>query len=676
MNPLQEVASVLGGDYNSIDYLIQGGTGELFKGHKRGLDVDVVIKRCKSAYRGKMDETREARILKNLRHQYLPRIYDVIYAQDGTAYTVMELIRGWTLEKYVQYYGALPQKQVVKWMRQLCQVIAYLHAQTPSVIHSDLKPQNIMVTMSGDICVIDFNTSVLYQKKELQALGATAGYGAPEQYHLSEETIRTLPDGVREKREKLSALAAPCGKVTERTDIYALGAVGYFMLTGYHPKHSLEEQIPLERFELNVGDSLCTILSKAMSFLPEKRYSSAKAMLYALEHLDKTDRRYRHYRRCCRFTAVLLGLVIMTGGFLYWLGGKTSGDEQLREYRVLIEQADRLILQQNYTDSMEVLTEAASLNGKYLDAYLRMGAILYRQGKYDECVDLLMGVDSTGEQTAVAQELDRAQAELNYILGSCYFQQNTYEQAERYFELAVWFAPEEASYYADLAVAQEMNGNLTEAEKTFVKLQNIDGASQSLLLLAQSQINYMRGQYAEALENLQSLIEIGEHSSLQRAYVLAEQCFRKLGASSLNDQITMYEDALEKLESAELGSIQEWLVDAYLREGSTESCEKALRVIDDMERVGKLPISVMLNRVLSLQYLKRDSEALSEAEKAAETYPNNYRTYTRLALLLLSEPLYDRELAEENYQIARQLYSGSGEQNAEFIYLESLILEQ
>ena len=101
----------LGADYEGIVPMAQGGTGELFRAHKRGLDVEVVIKRCKTRYHGRMDETREARILKNLRHQYLPRIYDVIYGADGYAYTVMDYIQGCNLEEYVRRHGALSQKR-------------------------------------------------------------------------------------------------------------------------------------------------------------------------------------------------------------------------------------------------------------------------------------------------------------------------------------------------------------------------------------------------------------------------------------------------------------------------------------------------------------------------------------------------------------------------------------
>ena len=106
-----DTGSVLGPDYEHIVPLAPGGTGEVFRAHKRGLDVEVVVKRVKAQYRGRLSETREADILKNLRHQYLPRIYDIIPAADGYLYTVMDYIPGCDLEEYVERYGALPQPE-------------------------------------------------------------------------------------------------------------------------------------------------------------------------------------------------------------------------------------------------------------------------------------------------------------------------------------------------------------------------------------------------------------------------------------------------------------------------------------------------------------------------------------------------------------------------------------
>ena len=173
---------MLGSDYENIRPLdAKGGMGDLFRAHKKGLDVEVVIKRIKRKYIGRLDQQNEANILKGLKHQYLPRIYDVIPGEDGCLYTIMDYIPGVDLQQYVKQNGRVPQPLAHRWACQLCEVVAYLHAQTPPILHCDIKPHNIMITGQGDICLIDFNTSLVFQGDDT-VVGVTKGYAAPEQY--------------------------------------------------------------------------------------------------------------------------------------------------------------------------------------------------------------------------------------------------------------------------------------------------------------------------------------------------------------------------------------------------------------------------------------------------------------------------------------------------------------
>ena len=668
----------LGADYEEIVPMAQGGTGELFRAHKRGLDVEVVIKRCKTRYHGRMDETREARILKNLRHQYLPRIYDVIYGADGYAYTVMDYIQGCNLEEYVRRHGALSQKQTVHWLRQLCEVISYLHRQHPAVIHCDLKPQNVMITPEGDVCVIDFNTSLLYENRELQAIGATSGYAAPEQYHVSEAALNGLPPAEREKRLLWSRMAAPYGKVTERTDIYAIGALGYFMMTGYNPAHCLENVIPLTRYRIQLGDSLRAVIEKAMQPDPKRRFSSVKVMLNALENLKKTDQRYRNWQRSCQITATVLSVLMLLSVFSVWLGFQLRGREQNGQYAELIAQADALIDSQQYEESLPLLTEAVSLEDDRIEAYVRLATILYRLGRYDACIDTLSGLNFTADDSAMnQQEFEYAQAELNYVLGSCYYQKEDYENAVRCMELAVWFAPEESAYYRDLSVAQALSGDLKAARKTYEAMEALDHAEKDDLLLVESELDFAEGRYEAALTPLQQLLRSENQDLVNRSCLLAAQCCQRLGTDWLNQEISLLEEGCSLLDVSRADAVREQLADAYLRRGvetgSAADYEKALRELDNLlnRQVASLP--VLLDKGLALQYLGRNQEAVSVLEEAVSRYPNDYRGYLRLALLYLTPAAYDADRAVDFYQQAAALYKGANAQNSEFQYLESLI---
>ena len=117
-------------------------------------------------------------ILKNLKSPYLPQVFDFVQ-QGGDVYTVMDYIPGKSLKEVLSEQKNFPQKQVLKWMDQLCQAVEQLHTQEHPIIHGDIKPANIMLTPKDDICLIDFNISGDFEESDI--IGFTPGYAAPEQ---------------------------------------------------------------------------------------------------------------------------------------------------------------------------------------------------------------------------------------------------------------------------------------------------------------------------------------------------------------------------------------------------------------------------------------------------------------------------------------------------------------
>ena len=670
--------SILGPDYDQIVPMASGGTGELFRAHKCGLDVDVVIKRVKAQFRGRMNETREANILKKLRHEYLPRIYDVIYASDGFVYTIMDYIPGCDLSQYVQRYGALSQKQTLKWLRQLCQVTAYLHKQHPAVIHCDLKPQNIMITPDGDICVIDFNTSLLRDKQEQDPLGATLGFAAPEQYNVPAAALNSLPQPARDKWLRWSSAAAAYGKITEQTDIYSMGAVAYFMLTGYAPNHPLDGCIPLTRYRIHLGESLRAVIEKAMQPIPRERFSSANAMLKALENLKKTDKRYKSWQTRCQVSAVILSALVLLSSFSVWAGWTLRKKESHDQYLNLVQQSAQLVDQQRYDEALTLLGQAISLEDDQINAYVQMATILYRTGRYSACTDLLTDLNFVADDAILSQEeFEFAQAELNYLLGSCHYQLGEYTQAVQSFELATWFAPEESAYYRDLAVAQALAGNPGAAQKTLDKLEHMPESQQKDILFVRGELSFASGDYRQALEALLEHIRVSGAQSSARSYLLAAQCYRNLGTDYLADEISLLEQGCSALDLSSANLLKEQLTDACLRHGvqsgAASHYQKALDYAEELMDQEIASLSVRLNAALALQYLNRHQEALTLQLETVDQYSNDYRSYVRLALLYLTEPLKNPAAARNAYEQAKALYSSSGEQSSEFTYLQSQI---
>ena len=119
---------ILENTYEIVEEIGSGGGGIVFLAKHLRLQTDVVVKKIKDEVRGKVKSRQEADILKNLKHPYLPRVYDFIETEDGV-YTVMDYIHGENLDDAVKRHGKYSQKQVRKWAEQLGEALAYLHGQ-------------------------------------------------------------------------------------------------------------------------------------------------------------------------------------------------------------------------------------------------------------------------------------------------------------------------------------------------------------------------------------------------------------------------------------------------------------------------------------------------------------------------------------------------------------------
>jgi serine/threonine-protein kinase len=199
----------------------------------------------------------EAQLLANLNHPGIVRVSDH-FAEYGNWYLVMEYIEGQTLETYLHPQG-LPPHIVLSYMDQLCEVLDYLHRQTPPVIFRDLKPGNIMIRPTGEIKLIDFGIARFFkpgQSHNTVNLG-TPGYASPE--HAS-------------------------GQTDNRSDIYSLGVLLLQLETGYDPTIA---QVP---FLLPAARSLNpqtppgveAIIQRATQLTPVQRFQTVTEFRQAL----------------------------------------------------------------------------------------------------------------------------------------------------------------------------------------------------------------------------------------------------------------------------------------------------------------------------------------------------------------------------------------------------------
>jgi serine/threonine protein kinase len=252
--------------YRIIERLAQSGMGTVYKAHDEVLNVDVALKENQYTTEGHSRQFRqEATILARLRHPNLPRVIDHFVVEGQGEYLVMDFIEGQDLDqRLTELAGPLPEEQVVEIGAVVCDALDYLHSCTPPVIHRDIKPGNLKITPEGQVMLVDFGLAKFFEQGEMTAVGAkgiTPGFSPVEQY----------------------------GEGTDaRSDIYALGATLYALLTGKTPPESLDRAIgrdalkPIVDLNPAVSPALAEVVEMAMAVRAENRYPTADVFKAAL----------------------------------------------------------------------------------------------------------------------------------------------------------------------------------------------------------------------------------------------------------------------------------------------------------------------------------------------------------------------------------------------------------
>ena len=176
-----QIGDVLGGIYEITEKIGSGGGGIIFKANHLRMEKTVALKLIKEDVKGIIENRAEVDILKNLKNDFLPQVLDFV-EDNNDVYTVMEFIEGQDLSVLVKSGKQFDEKNVIKYAVQLCGAVEYLHSQNPPIIHSDIKPANIMLTPSDKICLIDFNISSITNGDRAYSMGGSKGFAAPEQF--------------------------------------------------------------------------------------------------------------------------------------------------------------------------------------------------------------------------------------------------------------------------------------------------------------------------------------------------------------------------------------------------------------------------------------------------------------------------------------------------------------
>jgi serine/threonine protein kinase len=293
------------GKYPVLDLLGQGGQGDVYRALHPTLGKEVVIKLARwpcdlaDPDRGRL--IAEGKVLAELNHPHLARVHDLDF-HEGCPFLVMEYVHGRTLHSYASEQRLSPRRAATV-VAALARALAIAHRR--GIVHQDLKPRNVLIDDAGQPRIIDFGMARLvhgWADPRLQPEGGTAAYMAPEQ--ARGETDHINP----------------------RTDLFALGGILYFLLTGHAPIRGRDRLEELDRARncdfdrsalrtAKVPRRLEAICLRAMAAKPADRFARAEDLASALE-------RFASRRRRLMLTITALALAVLAWpawkGWMAW----------------------------------------------------------------------------------------------------------------------------------------------------------------------------------------------------------------------------------------------------------------------------------------------------------------------------------------------------------------------
>jgi tetratricopeptide (TPR) repeat protein/predicted Ser/Thr protein kinase len=267
-----EAGTVLAGRYEILTVLGTGGMGAVYRAQDRELDREVALKviRPELARNAAIVDRfkQEIRLSHKVTHRNVVRMYDL--SEDlGMRFVTMEMVAGRDLRSVIEEHGKLPADEAVDILQQICNALEAAHSQ--GILHRDLKPQNVMREDAGRVVVMDFGLARTIEGDGMTQSGALVGtmeYMSPEQA-LGKE-------------------------LDQRSDIFAVGLIGYEMLTGVMPfkaesaiasllKRTRDKAAPVIQLDDTIPGALSDIIGKCLEVDVEQRYKSVGEVLKDLE---------------------------------------------------------------------------------------------------------------------------------------------------------------------------------------------------------------------------------------------------------------------------------------------------------------------------------------------------------------------------------------------------------
>ncbi len=624
--------TLLEGKYEIIEQIGSGGGGTVYLAYHYGLQKHLVVKEIKGAYHGQANIRLEVDILKYLQHPSLPQVYDFVLVYNQV-YTVMQYIDGYDLEYYRKNGYRIPEWQLIEWLKKLLDALDYLHTREITIIHSDIKPANIMVDSCGRAYLIDFNISI--DTVETIVKGASLDYAAPEQVKALYQCME----------------GAPAESVLgQKTDLYSLGLTFYAIMTGQVPNRNRNQMYPIESFETGYSEALIGVINKLMELNPSRRYESAKKALHALTWMEKRP------------------------------------SEKLRRWNIGISLAYVGALMVSIC--MCVIGIFDNWNISYKEDYESMQWAYYAY-ELEEVREIGTAILEENLYKNSLKNNSAQESEIYYMLGETYYWEENYVTALSYYEDAISIGNQVESdvsvYYRDAIICMAKKGDYDAA---LLLLQ--EGQSQGIfnedLLLAQAELLLYQGEIEEAKAIFEQMIsesqdeEIIYRSCIEMANIYEDEGQWKSvstyleGADAINHNILL----LRKLGVAYSNTS----IYSDDMEEKADGIESAKEVYEELMAQPEPTYEDYLNFATVYEVNGEYLKSVTMLQKLEEKYPDDYVISKRLCYALyyieVQKSIENRDYTGVIYYYQKALQGyviirNSGVEDIEMTQLEQIV---
>lgn len=379
---LQSGTNLCDGKYTIEAKIGEGGFGITYKAIQNGLNRVVCIKeyfpagKCIRATKkntvfvqGTSEQVfekyrqafvREAKMLATLHHPNIVEVLDV-FDENNTSYMVMTFVKGKSLQQIVEVRGKLPYPETVNYIAQITNAVGYIHDH--HILHRDIKPDNIMITADFKAILIDFGSAREFEQDKTQVHTSmlTHGYAPTEQYTAN-------------------------SRKGSYTDIYAIGATFYFVLTGQVPMESaarLTEQMPSPKDLVpEIPEEANRTILKAMQLKAENRHQTVhefmddirnvKPSVLVDETIGGSPQQPTSKRTWYIISALGCFVALLIGYFLWGRKPqeiKTYSFISIYDYPMVKVDGGTFIMGSNQTDEDDCLPHTVTLSDFYIGQF-------------------------------------------------------------------------------------------------------------------------------------------------------------------------------------------------------------------------------------------------------------------------------------------------------------------